>query len=67
MKKVIVTSDFNLSGRGYETDMTDILKIAEKFGRCEGGERIQLFEGDELIAMAMYTSEEGGFYYEVEI
>ena len=66
MKKVIITSDFSY-GREYETEMTDILKIAEKFGRCESGEKVALYEDDELVAMAMYSSEEGGFYYEVEI
>ena len=66
MKKVIVTSDFSF-GREHETGSMDIIEIAEKYGRYESGEKVSLYEDGELVAMAMYSDEEGGFYYECEI
>lgn len=67
MHKVIITSNFSL-GREYEIDENmAALEAADKYGRCEDGEIVSIYEADILIEQARWTPEDGGHYYDCEI
>lgn len=58
-----VTSDFSL-GREYENICTSsALKAAEKFGRCEGGEKVIVYTSSgKIVSCAFWSSEDNRYY-----
>lgn len=52
-------------GRTYDVETKSALKAAEMFGRCEGGETVTIYRkrSRKVIDRAMYTPEDGGYYY----
>ena len=65
-RKAVVKSDSTYP-REYDWYSNNALEAADKYGRCEGGEVVQVYQGDLLISEARWSPEGGGEYYEVEI
>lgn len=61
---VTVTSD-KTSTRTYNQISRSALEAANRFGRCERGEVINIYrpKSGKLIAQARWTPENGGYYY----
>jgi hypothetical protein len=60
--KVVVVSNGSY-GKEYNRDSRDVLRLAGKYGRCDGGEKVQIYQGDRLISEVRWTPENGGRYY----
>lgn len=65
-RKAIVKSNSTYP-REYDWYSNNALEAADKFGRCEGGEVVQVYQSGKLISEARWSPEGGGEYYEVEI
>ena len=64
MYKCIIWSNSS-NGREYDVDTKSAYKAAQKYGRCEGGEVVQIrtMRSGKVISEARWTSEDGGKYY----
>ncbi len=63
MYKCIIWSNSS-NGREYDVDTKSAYKAAQKLGRCEGGEVVQIRTASgKVISEARWTPEDGGKYY----
>ena len=63
MYKCIIWSNSS-KGREYDVNTKSAYKAAQKLGRCEGGEVVQIrTRSDKIISEARWTPEDGGKYY----
>lgn len=63
MYKCIIWSNGS-SGREYDVDTKSAYKAAQHYGRCEGGEVVQIrTTSGKAISEARWTPEDGGKYY----
>lgn len=61
--KCIIWSNSS-NGREYVVNTRSAYKAAQKYGRCEGGEVVQIRTASgKVISEVRYTTEEGGKYY----
>ena len=68
MKKYLLTITSNSTNeREYSVDCRNVLKLANQYGRCEGGEVVIVWtKSGKPIGCARWT-DEGGRYYRVTI
>lgn len=67
MYKCIIWSNSS-NGREYETATRSAIKAAAEFGRCEGGEVVEIRnQSGRVLSRAQWTPEDGGKYYRCEI
>ena len=63
MYKCIIRSNSS-NGREYDVNTRSAYKAAQKYGRCEGGEVVQIWtRSGKVISEARWTPENGGKYY----
>ena len=63
MYKCIIWSNSS-NGREYDVDTKSAYKAAQEYGRCEGGEVVQIrTRSGRVISEARWTPEDGGKYY----
>ena len=64
MYKCIIWSNSS-NGREYDVNTKSAYKAAQKYGRCEGGEVVQIrtAPSGKVISEVRWTSEDGGKYY----
>ena len=66
MYKCVIWSNSS-TGREYEVHTRSALKAAQMYGRCEGGEVVQIrTRSGKVISEARWTPEDGGKYYRTE-
>jgi len=64
MKYIVKVWSNSTHEREYETDSRSAMKAAEKFGRHEGGEVVQVCnKSGKVLSEVRWTPEEGGHYY----
>lgn len=67
MNKCVIWSNSS-NGREYEVKTTSAMKCAAEFGRCEGGEIVQVLSpGGKVLSEVCWTPEDGGKYYRVVV
>lgn len=50
--------------RSYPVKTASAYKVAQTYGRCEGGEVVRVYSPrGRLLSEARYTPEDGGHYY----
>ena len=65
--KCVVWSDSSY-GREYNVNTRSALKAAQQYGRCEGGEVVQIrTQSGRVISEARWTPEGGGKYFRATI
>ena len=58
-----VTSD-NMYAKVYRTTTKSAMKAAKEFGRCDGGEEVNIWTPNyRLVSSVKWTPENGGRYY----
>ena len=64
MYKCIIWSNSS-NGREYDVTTTSAYKAALTYGRCEGGEVVQIraMRSGKVISEVRWTAENGGKYY----
>lgn len=60
---------FSSGFRFYDVSTKSALKCAQMFGRCEGGEVVQVRtrRSDKVLSEVRWTPEDGGKYYRTTI
>lgn len=67
MNKCVIWSKSS-NGREYEVKTASAMKCAVEFGRCEGGEVVQVLSpSGKVLSEVRWTSEDGGKYYRAVI
>ena len=67
-KKYIITVIKPTAYREYETDSRSAMRAAERYGRCEGGERVTVWtRGGRAISQVQWSPEDGGRYLRVAL
>lgn len=66
MNKCVIWSNSS-NCREYEVKTSSAMKCADEFGRCEGGEVVQVFSPSGKILSEVRWTPEGGKYYRVVI
>lgn len=66
MKYIVKVLSNSTHEREYETDSRSAMKAAEKYGRYEGGEVVQVCnKSGKVLSEVRYSQEDGGKYYRV--
>lgn len=68
MKYIVRISSFTTNEREYNSDSRNALALANKYGRCEYGETITVYnKSGKALSRAEWTSEDGGRYFRATI
>lgn len=67
MNKCVIWSNSS-NGREYDVKTSSAMKCAQEYGRCEGGEVVQVLSpSGKVLSEVRWTPENGGKYYRAEV